>query len=64
MLTTLKNVFPFLKGYQPQFTNEIFGKSSISTKKTGNIYHQKSQKRNSLRQTFYKEELKKYSDKR
>ena len=40
-----KNDIPFRKGYKPQFTDEIFEISAISTKKTSNIHHQRSRKR-------------------
>ena len=35
-----KNYITFRKGYKPQFTDELFEISAISTKKTSYIHHQ------------------------
>ena len=40
-----KKEIPFRRGYKPQFTDEIIEKNISINKETGNIYHQKSQKK-------------------
>ena len=52
---------PFQKGYKPQFTDEIFETSAISTKKPP-TYIIKDLDKEEILVKFYEKELKKYSD--
>ena len=56
-----KNDIPFRKGYKPQFTDEIFEISAISTKKPS-IYIIKDLKKEEIPGEFYEKELRKCSD--
>ena len=56
-----KNDIPFRKGYKPQFTDEIFEISAISTKKPP-TYIIKVLDKEEILGKFYEKELRKCSD--
>ena len=56
-----KNDIPFRKGYKPQFIDEIFEISAISTKKPP-TYNIKDLKKEKILGKFYEKELRKCSD--
>ena len=60
-VTISKKSIPFRKGYKPQFTDEIFEISAISTKKPP-TYIIKDLKKEEILGKFYEKELRKCSD--